>query len=140
MDIIQQCYLSACQLTGYEKQNIIGRSVDIIMPPFYTIYHQQALIRSQDHDQEYFKKKYFPTVYLRHRSGYVIPITLKATKRVGSSGNQYFLGQLTLQGSDRGKANGSAMPPPTATLLLDSDQKIITMTSSIYIYIYIYYI
>jgi PAS domain S-box-containing protein len=76
MGLISNINLSACRIFGFlRKEELLGKNVKVIMPPLYAQHHDEfvraAIIKSVDAISN--KER---SVYGRHTSGYIFPVSL----------------------------------------------------------------
>lgn len=74
---ISNINLSACRIFGYlRKEELLGKNIKILMPPLYA-YHHDEFIRSAVIKNAEAISNRERSVYGRHTSGYIFPVSLQ---------------------------------------------------------------
>ncbi|CAD8145139.1 unnamed protein product [Paramecium pentaurelia] len=117
---IQTVNKALCSLLGYSKTDLIGRSVNQVIPELYAIPHNCCLELFIENQAKYQQNLITQTVYLQAKSNYIIPL-YSNVKLIQTNNNQlYFIAQYQQTFS----------PKQQCLLLLDSEGYIENITSS----------
>lgn len=110
LGIITHISMSLCSLFGYEKEELIGKQIETLLPGIYTQAHQRFLLNIIN----YYKNKLYDNyslfqnfkiefkdelTYAVNKSKYLLPINSKATFFPNEDGNEYFYMKLVQDNS-----------------------------------------
>ncbi|CAK68800.1 unnamed protein product (macronuclear) [Paramecium tetraurelia] len=117
---IQTVNKALCSLLGYSKTDLIGRSVNQVIPEIYATQHNSCLELFIENQAKYQQNLVTQIVYLQAKSNYIIPL-YSNVKLIQTNNNQlYFIAQYQQTFS----------PKQQCILLLDMEGYIENITSS----------
>ncbi len=122
MGLISNINLSACRVFGYlRKEELLGKNVKVLMPPIYSHNHDEFVRTACMKSSEQITNKE-RSVYGRHTSGYIFPLSLQIRYFQSFLHGKQFAATL--------KTEKKAITSSVAYLIIDSQGKILEASSS----------
>lgn len=122
MGLVSNINLSACRVFGFlRKEELLNKNIKILMPPIYSQHHDE-FVRSacmKSADQITNKER---SVFGRHTSGYIFPVSLQIKYFQSFLHGKQFAATL--------KTEKKAISSSVAYLIIDSQGKVLEASSS----------
>lgn len=88
---------NACALLGYQKGELEGKNVNILMPAPFAQHHNRYIRQYIQTGRDRVLNKVTPGVPALHKERYVLPVRLAVTKVSGSNEDPTFMGVLEVR-------------------------------------------
>lgn len=88
---------NACNLLGYQKGELDGRNVNMIMPQPFAQRHNRYIRQYVQTGRERILNQVLPNLPALHKERYVLPVRMAVTKVSGTSEDATFMGVLEVR-------------------------------------------